>query len=47
LKIIDGKNDYNGIVKDKAFHWKDPLRIFKRKLKGTYNIFHKNKLLGE
>lgn len=40
LKEIDGVNDYNGILKNKSLHWKDPLRIIKRKIKGSYNIFN-------
>jgi len=44
---IDSKNDYNGIVSNKPFHWKDPLRKLNRKIKGIYNIFDEQKLLGE
>jgi len=47
LKLIDSKNDYNGIVKKQPFYWKTPLRILKRYIKGTYNIFTKKELLGE
>jgi hypothetical protein len=46
LAKIDKENDFNGIVK-KEFHWKDPLTKMKRYMKGTYNIFSKNRLLGE
>lgn len=45
VKIIDNINDYNGIVKKKSFHWKDPLRILKRKLKGNYNIYDSDRLM--
>jgi len=44
---IDSKNDYNGIVNNKPFHWKDPLRKLNRKIKGIYNIFNEQKLLEE
>jgi len=44
---IDSENDYNGIVSNKPFYWKEPLRKLKRKIKGTYNIFDKQKLLGD
>lgn len=47
LKAIDSINDYNGIVKKKTFCWKDPLRILKRKFKGTYNIYKQRELIGE
>jgi hypothetical protein len=47
LNLIDSKNDYNGIVNKKKFHWKDPLRVLKRYIKNTYNIFDIKKLLGE
>lgn len=47
LKIVDSLNDYNGIVKKKPFHWKEPLRKIKRYIKGTYNIFSEKELLGE
>ena len=47
LKKIDAHNDYNGITRKKEFHWKDPLRILKRMLKGSYNIYNKQELLGD
>jgi len=47
LKIFDKINDYNGIVKKRLFHWKDPIRILKRKIKRTYNIFNKIDLMEE
>jgi hypothetical protein len=47
LNLVDGKNDYNGIVYKQKFHWKDPLRVLKRYIKNTYNIFDIKKLLGE
>ena len=47
LKLVDDINDYNGIVKKQPFYWKTPLRILKRKIKGTYNIFATQELLGE
>ena len=47
LKEFDTKNDYNGIVYSENFHWKDPLRLLKRHIKKTYNVFDKKKLLGE
>ena len=37
--------DYNGTLPS-AFDWKIPLRLLKRKIKGTYNIIGKEKLLG-
>ena len=46
LKMVDNKNDYNGITNYK-FYWKDPLRNFKRVLLGNYNIFSINKLIGD
>jgi len=39
--------DYNGIVKKSFFSWKEPLKILRRKFKGTYNIYKKKELLGE
>jgi len=47
LKKIDNINDYSGIVKKKPFHWKEPLRIMKRKLNKTYNIFNIKDLIGK
>ncbi|WP_324172646.1 hypothetical protein [Sulfurimonas sp.] len=47
LKLIDKINDYNGIVEKKPFHWKDSLRVLKRKTKGTYNVFTRKELLGQ
>ena len=47
LKEVDSENDYNGIIKVQPIHWKTPLRILKRYIKGTYNIFTKKELLGE
>lgn len=47
LKCVDKENDYNGIVQAKPFHWKDPLRTLKRKLKPNYNIFDKTFLLED
>ena len=47
LKKIDNINDYNGIVKNKPFSWKEPLRKFKRYIKGTYNIFDIKRLIRE
>lgn len=47
LKLVDCLNDYNGIVKKEPFHWKEPLRKLKRYIKGTYNIFQRNDLLGD
>jgi hypothetical protein len=47
LRLIDNKYDYNGIVAKKPFYWKDSLRLLKRKIKGTYNIFNKKKILEE
>ena len=46
LKEYDNKNDYNGIVGKKPFHWKDPLRFIKRKIKGNYNIYSTEKLIS-
>ncbi len=46
LKKFDKINDYNGIVKNKSFYWKEPLRKIKRYMSGTYNIFQKKELLG-
>ena len=46
LKLIDKVNDYNGIIKKEKLDWKTPLRLLKRKLKGTYNIFNKEYLAG-
>jgi len=45
LKKIDSQHDYNGIVLKTAFHWRIPFRIIKRKIKGTYNVFRRQKLL--
>jgi hypothetical protein len=47
LKLIDGLNDYNGIVKKQKFYWKTPLRKIKRYFKGTCNVFSKKELIGE
>ncbi len=47
LHNIDKENCYNGIIKNKHFHWKDPLRKLKRKINGPYNIYDKKILLGE
>ena len=46
LKEIDSRNDYNGIVKKKPLHRKDPLKFIGRKIKGTYNIYSIEKLIG-
>ncbi len=47
LKKIDNINDYNGIVKNKPFYWKESLVKLKRYIKGTYNIFDTKELLEE
>ncbi len=47
LKTIDTTNDYNGVVNKAPFHWKNPLRFLKRKIKGVYNIYSKEELLGD
>ena len=47
LKQYDNHKDYNGIVKNKPFHWKKPLRALKLKFKGAYNVFDKTELIGE
>jgi len=47
LMLVDNKNDYNGIIDNKLFHWKDPLRMIKRKLNGTYNIYNTKQFIGE
>ena len=46
LKEIDPNNDFNGTIY-KPFHWKDPLRKIKRKIKGNYNIYQTKDILGE
>ena len=45
LKSIDSIKNYNGILVSPS-NWKGPLRKLKRKIKGTYNIFDKEKLVG-
>ena len=45
LRLVDNINDYNGIVKNKPFYWKAPLRKLKRYVKGTYNIFSKEEMM--
>ena len=47
LRLVDNINDYNGIVKNKPFYWKSPLRKLKRYVKGTYNIFSKEEMMGK
>lgn len=47
LKHFGEKKDYNGIKSSDSFHWKDVIKILKRKLKSTYNIFDKKDFLGE
>jgi len=47
LKKYDDKNDYNGIVKKGSLDWKDVFRYIRRKIKGSYNIFDKHKLMGD
>ena len=47
LKLIDSVNDYNGIIKKDKLYCKTPLLLLRRKLKGTYNIFNKEKLKGK
>ena len=47
LKKYDDKNDYNGIVKKSSLDWKDVFRYIRRKIKGSYNIFDKHKLMGD
>ena len=47
LKELDEKSDYNGIIKQPAFDWKYYPRYIRRKLKGSYTIIDKNKLMGE
>ena len=46
LMSFDKTNDYNGVVEEQPFHWKDPLRFIKRKIKGNYNRFSIEKLIG-
>jgi len=46
LKLIDSKNDYNGVVKKEPFSWKTPLRVLKRSINGIYNVFTEQELLG-
>ena len=38
--------DYHGVVKSKKFNWKNLLVILKRILNRSYNIYHKNYILG-
>ena len=45
LKLVDSIKNYNGIS-IRPSSWKGPLRILKRKIKGTYNVFDKEKLVG-
>ena len=45
IKLIDSVGDYNGALVS-IIDWKTPLRVLKRKIKGTYNILDKEKLLG-
>lgn len=45
LENIGESYDYHGTSKPKK-DWKTPLRILKRILKGTYNLYSQNKLLG-
>jgi len=47
LKILDKHGDYNGVIESNLFYWKTPFRILRRKLNGSYNIIHKNKLLDK
>jgi hypothetical protein len=47
LKKVDFENEYNGVEKNSKFYWKDLLRGIRRKMKGTYNVFDKNMLLGD
>jgi len=42
---IDRFNDYNGILKKKPFHWKNPLISLQRYIRGTHNIFSKKKMM--
>ncbi len=46
LKSFDDNNDYNGIIKKSSFHWRDLLRILKRRVLGTYNRHNAQELLG-
>ena len=45
LEKLDNSYDYNGIQNPKK-SWKDPLIKLKRKLKGYYNVFDKNEIVG-
>lgn len=44
-KQIDNSYDYHGTSKPKT-DWKTPLRKLKRRLKGSFNIYDKNYILG-
>jgi hypothetical protein len=47
LKKFDSENGYHGIVGKKPFHWKNPFRLAKRKIKGVYNIFDLHNMIGD
>ena len=45
LKEYDKANCFNGIKKNTPFHWKDPMRVMKRKMKGIYNVIDLHELM--
>jgi hypothetical protein len=47
LKQIDSVNDYNNLVQNDIFNWKNIERKIKRIIKGSYNIYTKKVLLEE
>jgi hypothetical protein len=47
IQSIDSSGCYSGISEKKPFHWKDPLRILKRKVKGVYNVYDIDLIIEE
>ena len=39
IQSLDSSSCYSGISGKKPFHWKDPIRVLKRKMKRIYNVY--------
>jgi hypothetical protein len=39
IQSLDNSGFYSALSGKKTFHWKDPIRVLKRKMKGIYNVY--------
>ncbi len=39
IQSLDRSGCYSGISGKIPFHWKEPIRVLKRKMKGIYNVY--------